>query len=158
MILPRKKNNRNFYESPQVTGQREWKMKYKYPVVVSWPKKSVTYLSNHNLKNPISKPFSRRPMLVLPLNSDFAPPSFSLFSLPPTIIKVRWTSLITRKFLSSTPAWNESLSESSLSLCLSLSLLYILWAQIRATLSNTGFIISCPRTGSKTFLIAYQDV
>ena len=29
--------------------------------------------SSHNLKNPISKPFSRRPMLVLPLNSDFAP-------------------------------------------------------------------------------------
>lgn len=85
-----------------------------------WPadlKTSTTYLSSNNLKNPNSKPFSRRPTLVLPLNSDFAP--FSLFPLPPTIVQVRHR--ITGKFLSGLPGWNQSLS---VSVSLSLSFLH----------------------------------
>lgn len=107
-----------------------WKMKYKYPVVVSWPKNQL-----HTFQVIIWRinfqAISRRPMLIPSIKFWFCPPAF--FSVPTATHhnKGKMNYSDNQKVLSDTPACNESLSESSLSLCLSLSLLYILWAQIR---------------------------
>lgn len=56
----------------------------RYLIVVCWSNKLITSLSINNLESSISGQFSRKPILALPLNSDYVLSLFPLLPSPPT--------------------------------------------------------------------------